>query len=106
VYFGHIHGFGVQDFSGVRYVLTGGGGSPLFPSGARDRFHHYLVVSVGPDGVSEAEPVSLPLPASLPQVLLRGEAPAGGGILFGLDHQAAKTRGQGGEETRGIGHAH
>ena len=53
VYVGHIHAFGVQDYLGVRYILTGGGGSPLFPSGATDRFHHYLVAEVGPDGVSE-----------------------------------------------------
>ncbi len=53
VYMGHVHAFGVQDYKGVRYVLTGGGGSPLFPSGARDRFHHFLTVSVGPDGLRE-----------------------------------------------------
>lgn len=53
VYLGHIHGFGVQDYKGVRYVLSGGGGSPLFPSGVRDRFHHYLVVEAGPDGLRE-----------------------------------------------------
>ncbi|MDE2290944.1 MAG: metallophosphoesterase [Elusimicrobia bacterium] len=53
VYLGHIHAFGVQDFKGVRYVLTGGGGSPLFPCGVEDRFHHYLVVEAGPDGLRE-----------------------------------------------------
>ncbi|HAM36790.1 MAG TPA: hypothetical protein DEB40_12340 [Elusimicrobia bacterium] len=53
VYVGHVHAFGVQDYLGVRYVLTGGGGSALFPSGAADRFHHYLTVSMGPDGIRE-----------------------------------------------------
>lgn len=53
VYMGHVHCFGVQDYKGVRYVLTGGGGSPLFPCGASDRFHHYLTVSVGPEGLAE-----------------------------------------------------
>ena len=53
VYMGHIHGFGVQDFEGVRYVLSGGGGSPLFPSGVPGRFHHYLTVTVGPQGICE-----------------------------------------------------
>lgn len=53
VFMGHIHGFGVQDYGGVRYVLTGGGGSPLFPLGAADRFYHYLTVSVSPSGLSE-----------------------------------------------------
>jgi 3',5'-cyclic AMP phosphodiesterase CpdA len=53
VYMGHVHAFGVQDYKGVRYVLTGGGGSPLFPCGASDKFYHYLTVSVGPEGVTE-----------------------------------------------------
>src|SRR6185295_8963699 len=53
VYIGHIHAFGVQDFEGVRYILTGGGGSPLFPSGVVDRCHHYLVATVSPGGVKE-----------------------------------------------------
>ncbi|MBI5597927.1 MAG: metallophosphoesterase [Elusimicrobia bacterium] len=53
VYLGHIHAFGVQDYKGVRYVLSGGGGSPLFPCGVKDVFHHYLVVEAGPDGIRE-----------------------------------------------------
>jgi hypothetical protein len=43
----------VQDHLGVRYVLTGGGGSALFPSGASDRFHHFLTVELGPHGIRE-----------------------------------------------------
>lgn len=53
VYMGHVHAFGVQDHQGVRYVLTGGGGSALFPSGASDRFHHFLTVDIGPHGIRE-----------------------------------------------------
>jgi len=53
VYMGHVHAFGVQDHLGVRYVLTGGGGSALFPSGSADRFHHFLTVDVGPHGIRE-----------------------------------------------------
>ncbi|MDD5655657.1 MAG: metallophosphoesterase [Elusimicrobia bacterium] len=53
VYVGHIHAFGVQDYLGVRYVLSGGGGSALFPSGAPDRYHHYLTVEVSAEGVRE-----------------------------------------------------
>jgi predicted phosphodiesterase len=53
VYVGHVHAFGVQDYLGVRYVLTGGGGSALFPSGAPDRYFHYLTVVVGPHGIRE-----------------------------------------------------
>jgi 3',5'-cyclic AMP phosphodiesterase CpdA len=53
VYMGHVHGSGVLVRGGVTYVLTGGGGSPLFPSAVKDRFHHYLTVDDGPDGLVE-----------------------------------------------------
>ncbi|MBI4424331.1 MAG: metallophosphoesterase [Elusimicrobia bacterium] len=53
VYLGHIHGFGVQDYKGVRYVLTGGGGSPLFPSGCNDKYHHFIVARATPAGIRE-----------------------------------------------------
>ncbi|UPT73447.1 MAG: metallophosphoesterase [Elusimicrobiota bacterium] len=31
VYMGHIHAFWAADWKGVRYVISGGGGSPLYP---------------------------------------------------------------------------
>lgn len=66
VYVGHIHALGVLDHGGVRYVLTGGGGSPLFPTKIKDVFHHYLKVDVGPEGITEtvvkADGERIPLP--------------------------------------------
>lgn len=53
VYMGHVHAFGVQDHGGVRYVLTGGGGSALFPSGNVDSFHHYLTVEITHAGIRD-----------------------------------------------------
>ncbi|HXS99621.1 MAG TPA: metallophosphoesterase [Elusimicrobiota bacterium] len=53
VYMGHVHGFGVLERGGVRYVLTGGGGSPLYPGPVKSRFHHYLTVDDGPNGLVE-----------------------------------------------------
>jgi hypothetical protein len=53
VYVGHVHAFGVLDRGGVRYVLTGGGGSPLYPGPVKDRFHHFLSVEAGPSGLVE-----------------------------------------------------
>ena len=55
VYMGHVHGLGAAVVGGVRYVLTGGGGSPLFPGAIPRpaRVHHWLEVSVGPDGLHE-----------------------------------------------------
>lgn len=53
VYMGHVHGLGVQVHDGVTYVLSGGGGSPLYPSTSLTRLHHYLDVEAGPDGIRE-----------------------------------------------------
>ncbi|PCI31753.1 MAG: hypothetical protein COB53_12900 [Elusimicrobia bacterium] len=53
VYLGHVHAFGVQEYKGVRYVLSGGGGSPLYPVGQSNVFHHTLAVCIGPDGIRE-----------------------------------------------------
>ncbi|MDX6768960.1 MAG: metallophosphoesterase [Elusimicrobiota bacterium] len=52
VYMGHVHGLGAVERDGVTYVLTGGGGSPLYPSPLR-RLHHALDVEIGPEGVHE-----------------------------------------------------
>ena len=53
VYVGHVHGLGVLERGGVRYVLSGGGGSPLYPGPVKERFHHFLTVDDGPDGLVE-----------------------------------------------------
>ncbi len=53
VYVGHVHGLGVLESGGVKYVLTGGGGSPLFPGPVKERLHHWLSVEAGPDGLVE-----------------------------------------------------
>jgi len=53
VYVGHIHALACTRHRGVQYVLSGGGGSPLYPWPAGERRHHYLLVSVNKLGVSE-----------------------------------------------------
>jgi len=56
VYMGHLHAFWAADFKGVRYVISGGGGSPLIPlpSGyPKKLFAHYLTVSASPSGLVE-----------------------------------------------------
>lgn len=51
VYVGHLHGFGVADHKGVRYVLTGGGGSPLYHWRAVPyRFFNFIEVEISPGG--------------------------------------------------------
>ena len=68
VYVGHIHAFSTLAYRGVRYVLTGGGGSPLFPSAVTARFHHFLTVEAGPGGLREtvhkADGTSYPVAAA------------------------------------------
>lgn len=56
VYMGHIHALARAEQDGVRYVLTGGGGSPLYPLPAgypSDREPHFLWVTVDARGVDE-----------------------------------------------------
>ncbi|MBI4345853.1 MAG: metallophosphoesterase [Elusimicrobia bacterium] len=55
VYVGHVHALDTVVHRGVRYVLSGGGGSPLFPSAVKRRFHHTLEVEV--DGAQVRETV-------------------------------------------------
>ena len=52
VFAGHEHLFYAQVKNGVRYIITGGGGAPLYPSiyGKGD-FHHYIAVSAAGDKV-------------------------------------------------------
>ncbi len=56
VYFGHIHAFGMAEHKGVRYVLSGGGGSPLYPlpdTEPQCLFAHYIRVRLGPGQIRE-----------------------------------------------------
>lgn len=53
VYVGHIHGFGVAEYKGVTYVLTGGGGAGLYPQLAPGDFHNEVLVEVLPKGFRE-----------------------------------------------------
>lgn len=56
VYMGHIHAFWAADHRGVRYIISGGGGSPLYPlppGYPKKRFAHTLTVGVGPAGLIE-----------------------------------------------------
>jgi predicted phosphodiesterase len=56
VYMGHIHAFWAADHRGVRYVISGGGGSPLYPlppGYPKKRFAHTLRVAVTANGLVE-----------------------------------------------------
>lgn len=56
VYMGHIHAFWAADYRGVRYVISGGGGSPLYPlppGYPKKKFAHYLTVEASAAGLKE-----------------------------------------------------
>ena len=56
VYFGHIHAFGMAEHRGTRYVLSGGGGSPLYPLPPTEPqclLAHYIRVKLGPGAIEE-----------------------------------------------------
>lgn len=56
VYMGHIHAFAAAEHHGVGYVLTGGGGSPLYPlprSFPQTMMAHTIWAELSPDGVKE-----------------------------------------------------
>ena len=53
VYMGHIHGLGTLERGGVKYVLTGGGGSPLFPGPVKKKLHHWISVRAEPNELVE-----------------------------------------------------
>jgi len=55
VYMGHLHSLAYADLGGVRYVLSGSGGSPTFPflGYPGSKITHYLLVEAGPGGIRE-----------------------------------------------------
>ncbi|MFH1723698.1 MAG: metallophosphoesterase [Elusimicrobiota bacterium] len=53
VYVGHIHALASTRHGGVGYVLSGAGGSPLYPWPVGERRHHFLIVRAGPRGIRE-----------------------------------------------------
>ncbi len=65
VYASHDHFYALEEHDGVRYVTSGGGGAPLYAPPDRGGFAHYLLVSVGPDGIDHAviEPFHLEVEA-------------------------------------------
>jgi len=49
VFAGHIHAYAQEMRDGVNYIITGGGGAPLYTTSHSQAFYHYLRVTI--DGV-------------------------------------------------------
>lgn len=52
VFAGHEHLYLRRTVDGVRHVITGGGGAPLYANDKDGGFHHYVLVTVDGDRVS------------------------------------------------------
>lgn len=46
VFHGHEHFFHREQRNGVDYIITGGGGGPLYAKPSRGGYHHYTLISV------------------------------------------------------------
>jgi len=53
---GHWHGYLEAERRGVLFIITAGGGAPLYQRGGR---HHFLVLILNPNGSFKAMPISL-----------------------------------------------
>lgn len=47
VFTGHVHMYYKTIINDTKYIITGGGGSPLYTSEARGGFHHYIIYDEG-----------------------------------------------------------
>ena len=62
VFAGHEHLYNRQEHEGITYVISGGGGAPLYTAPELGGFHHYLLVHVAGHNVEiELKRVSAPL---------------------------------------------
>ena len=72
VYMGHIHAFWAADHRGVRYIISGGGGSPLYPlppGYPKKKFAHVLRVLADKNGLTETVVPYKGAPFVLPPVI-------------------------------------
>ena len=51
VFAAHDHFFSREEHAGVQYMTVAGAGSPMYAQPTRGGFAHYVLVTVGPDGV-------------------------------------------------------
>ncbi|MDA8099288.1 MAG: metallophosphoesterase [Nitrospiraceae bacterium] len=52
VFMGHEHLYLRKTIDGIAYIITGGGGAPLYADDRNGGFHHYLLMTVDGDNVT------------------------------------------------------
>nr|WP_209475622.1 metallophosphoesterase [Thermococcus stetteri] len=57
--FSHIHIYWYGTYEGVPFVITGGGGAPLYAKPEEGGFYHYVRLFMKGDGLIEVEPVKV-----------------------------------------------
>ncbi|WP_456367398.1 metallophosphoesterase family protein [Thermococcus sp.] len=57
--FSHIHLYWYGTYQGVRFLITGGGGAPLYAKPEDGGFYHYVRLFMGEDGSIKVEPVKV-----------------------------------------------
>lgn len=57
--FSHIHIYWNGTYDGVHFVITGGGGAPLYAKPEEGGFYHYVRLGMGADGNITVEPVEV-----------------------------------------------
>lgn len=53
VFAGHIHGYGREERNGTVYILTAGGGAPLYLPAFDGGFYHYVKVTVDGNKITD-----------------------------------------------------
>ncbi|MHC1605570.1 MAG: metallophosphoesterase family protein [Candidatus Methanofastidiosia archaeon] len=67
VFAGHIHLYDERDIEGVHYVITAGGGAPLYALEAEGGFFHYIIATVSGSEIS-FEVVKIISPKYTPEI--------------------------------------
>lgn len=55
VFAGHIHGYAKSERDGVVFIVSGGGGAPLYLPRELGGFYHYVKITVNGDSVTDQE---------------------------------------------------
>lgn len=85
VFSGHIHMFHQCRVAEVQFIVSGGGGAPLYASGDQGGYHHFALCRTV-QGEVEVEPVEVEAPPRPEELVINGTA---GDITFSLSELEA-----------------